>query len=477
MNKIREELKKKVNNEEVVMKNKVDSDKWRLNYHLMPPTGWLNDPNGLCYFKGEYHVFYQYSPLDPEGSDKFWGHYTSKDLINWKKEEVALLSDEAFDKDGVYSGSALIDDDTIHFYYTGNVKHEGNYDYIYEGRGHNTVLVTSKDGRNFTEKELLLENKDYPSNMSCHIRDPKVWKEEDNYYMVLGARDKNDIGQVLLYESKDKRNWIIKNLIKSEEKFGFMWECPDFFELDGKQVLLICPQGVETNGIDFQNIYQCGYFLVDGDIKTENYKLSGFKELDRGFDIYAPQTFLDSKGRRILIGWMGIPDADYINPTIEKWWQHALTIPRELKVIGNKIYQLPIEELKVLRKSSKKLNLKETIIANYSYELEIDVHNEVESLEIKLREDVKLTYGNDGLFKLSMGKSGYGRDERSVIISNLKNLRIFNDNSSLEIFLNDGEESFTTRVYDGLKNNEIYIDCKNTKATINIYEMDKFSYK
>jgi beta-fructofuranosidase len=147
----------------------VNKDKWRNKYHIMAPIGWINDPNGLCEFNGEYHCFYQYSPLDPLGGLKFWGQYTSKDLVNWEEREVAIYPDIAEDKDGVYSGSAFVKDNTIYFFYTGNVKHEGDHDYILSGREQNVILVTSKDGINFSEKKVLLRNEDFPENMSNHV--------------------------------------------------------------------------------------------------------------------------------------------------------------------------------------------------------------------------------------------------------------------------------------------------------------------
>ena len=91
----------------------IEQDPNRLWLHLMPPVGWMNDPNGLCQFQGTYHVFFQYSPLDPNGSMKAWGHYASKDLIHWEQLEAPLFPDEKFDQDGVYSGSAFIENDQI----------------------------------------------------------------------------------------------------------------------------------------------------------------------------------------------------------------------------------------------------------------------------------------------------------------------------------------------------------------------------
>lgn len=176
----------------------VNGDEWRNKFHLMAPIGWINDPNGLCYFKGLYHVFYQYSPLDAKGGLKFWGHYTSPDMVNWTEHEVALFPDIASDVDGVYSGSALVHNDEMYLFYTGNVKHKGDHDYILTGREQNVIMVKSTDGFNFSEKQVLLTNEDYPKNMGLHVRDPKVWEEDGVFYMVLGARSIDDKGYVLL---------------------------------------------------------------------------------------------------------------------------------------------------------------------------------------------------------------------------------------------------------------------------------------
>ena len=250
-------------------KEKVNSDYHRLNFHLMPPVGWLNDPNGLCEFNNEYHVFYQYSPFNAKGGIKFWGHYKSKDFINWESLDSKVYSDQPYDCHGAYSGSTLVHDGKMNIFYTGNVKNIGDYDYINSGREHNTVLIVSEDGKNFNNKKLLMKNSDYPSNLTCHVRDPKVFKENDKFYMVQGARDKEDVGQIIVFESDDLINWKYINTIKSEEKFGYMWECPDLIELNGKKVLIISPQGIEADGIKYNNIYQSGYYLLEGDLKLK----------------------------------------------------------------------------------------------------------------------------------------------------------------------------------------------------------------
>ena len=206
----------------------------RLTHHLMPPTGWLNDPNGLCYFKGKYHVFFQYNPFDATGGLKFWGHYSSADMLNWKYEGVALYPDSVMDCHGVYSGSALAEGDKLHLFFTGNVKEEdGDFDYVNNGRQASTLHVESEDGLQFGVKKAAVYYRDYPENYTCHIRDPKVWKDTDGYHMVLGGRQKGERGAVLFYRSENLNTWEFDRELTTENAFGYMWECPDLFELSG----------------------------------------------------------------------------------------------------------------------------------------------------------------------------------------------------------------------------------------------------
>ena len=301
------------------------AQKWRPQFHLSPPTGWMNDPNGLCQFRGSHHIFFQYSPFDVQTGLNYWGHFETADFVHYQYHEPALCSDEQFDCHGVYSGSALENDGVLYLFYTGNVKKTGDgYDYVNNGREHNTIRACSRDGVNFGEKTLLLSNSDYPGNVTCHVRDPKVWKDAAGGHMVLGARRRDDVGEVLVYRSGDLLHWTLANTITTPEPFGFMWECPDFFRLDGAQVLSFSPQGVEAQDWKYENIYQSGYCLLDGALEGD-YTLSEFQEYDHGFDFYAPQTYEDESGRRILIGWMGMPDSGYAYPEKEYQWTENCT--------------------------------------------------------------------------------------------------------------------------------------------------------
>lgn len=416
----------------------------RLTHHLMPPAGWLNDPNGLCYYKGRYHVFFQYSPFEVKGGLKFWGHYSSEDLVSWRYEGVPLYPDSPMDCHGVYSGSALAEDDTMHLFYTGNVKLDGDYDYINNGRITSTLHVESADGIHFGVKEEVIPASQYPEDYTCHIRDPKVWKEQDQYHMVLGGRKKSDQGAVLFYRSEDLKKWEFDGELTTEKPFGYMWECPDVFELGGETILSVSPQGVRREKYRYQNIYLSGYFVMqEGMVQAEN-----FREWDMGFDFYAPQTFLDQKGRRILIGWMGMPDADeeYQNCTLEEGWQHCLTVPRELKYQNGKIYQYPVEELMNLRRWEKKLSQEDREVETEgAFDLELQL--EKGPVKVVLSDVFALEY-RDGILTLTMDEeAGAGRRIRNACVEQVKDIRILADTSAVEIYVNQGEVVFSSRFY------------------------------
>lgn len=419
--------------------NKING-KWRQLLHLEPPRGWLNDPNGLCWFNGNYHVFFQYAPDDVNGGvKKSWGHYQSPDLVKWEFTGTVLAPDIPEDRSGAYSGSAIIANGVMELFYTGNVKEVGDYDYITSGRGANVIRVSSKDGRSFSEKRVLLRNSDYPEYCSCHVRDPKLWEENGEYYMILGARTLANEGCVLIYKSDDLDEWRFERKI-SVPDFGYMWECPDMFDVDGQRLLSVSPQGLEHTETANQNLFSSGYFPMNGD------NLGDFEEWDYGFDFYAPQTFSAPDGRRILIGWLGMGDGSYTNPTAQLGWQHCLTLPREITVSKDgAVLQKPIRELELLRSGEFAVSDGEFKIVP----LPCDLYGKANgSFEITLENALALTY--DGkIFRLEFtnDSAGYGRTVRNCAIKKCEDIRIIADISSLEIYLDGGRKVMSTRFY------------------------------
>lgn len=412
----------------------VAEGRYRCRYHLMPPVGWMNDPNGLCYANGLYHVFFQYAPESARGTGmRSWGHYAGTDLLHWTFYGVAIYPDTEWDEDGAYSGSALPDGKGLRIYYTGNIKRKDKeYDYISDGRESNTILIRSEDGFTFGEKQVLLRACDYPEEFTRHIRDPKVEKTPQGYRMVLGGRLKGDTGAILVYESQDGIQFSLQKVVTTPRKFGYMWECPDLFSLNGKQFVCVSPQGVPHERYKFQSVYSSGYFVGEAD--AENYR-----EWDCGFDFYAPQTFWDGN-RRILYGWIGMPDVPYDNvPTIAEGWQHALTMPRELTEKKGKLYQMPAAELKNLR--GCELSMQEECTA-YNLELE----NISAGTKVLLSDALEILFEKEECVLRFLTEAGRGRTERRGKVCAEK-ASIFMDVSVCEIYVNDGECVFTTRLY------------------------------
>lgn len=479
------ELKRLAEQEIEKYKETVETDPYRLNYHHMPSVGLMNDPNGLIQWRGVYHLFYQWMPFDTKHGAKFWGHYTSNDLVNWNHEKIAMAPSDSFDRDGVYSGSAISHEDQLYLFYTGNLEGENGPEQEYQ------CLAVSEDGVTFEKKGVLIET---PTGYTAHFRDPKVWKKGDIWYMVVGAQSEDYQGKAVLFSSSDLYNWEHLGPIAGSKEgtngnLGYMWECPDIFEIGGKDILMICPQGVDTDGMDYANTYQSGYFA--GEMNEHNLQFShgDFRELDRGFEFYAPQTTLDGKGRRILFGWMGVPDQyEQDHPTIEKQWVHCMTIPRELSWNGEKIIQYPVEELAAMRgpvllHSSVTIENDQKAIRGVqgrSIELNIEVDQLDDMFAIELFQYASLSY-KDQVLTLSrphLKERSKTEFRRVVLGEGLRNLRLFIDHSSLEIFVNEGEEVFTSRIFPQPEEEHIlFTSLGATTFSIEKWDLNGYQYK
>ena len=455
------------------MKKKVSQDPWRLNYHIMPETGWMNDPNGAVQFNGTYHIYYQYVPGNPEGGATHWGHMTSDDMVYFNQEEIFMSPTEEYDVDGVYSGSAIEKDGKVHFFYTGNVKQPGDYDYIFKGREQNVVHVVSPDGFEIERREVVIPHEEFEGGFTDHIRDPKLLEKDGRYYMVLGARTESNNGSILVYTSEDLEDWTYDGtLLDGNDDQGYMWECPDFFELDGKEVVILSPQGILPEKYQFNNPHAAGYLIGNTDWENIDFNPeTSFREFDRGFDFYAPHTFEDDQGRRIMWSWMGIGDTqpEYVNPTIARGWQHAMTLPRELSVENGQLYQRPLPEYKTLRQNEMKRDIHAIDdLSGEVYELLITLEDS-KPFHMTLRQDTELVYDGE-ILTLRHGKSGYGRRRRMTPIEGITQLQIFVDTSSIEIFVNDGEFVLTTRVYPEASHDTIDFETDAT-GTITYWDL------
>ena len=254
---------------------------------------------------------------------------------------------------------------------------------------------------------------------------------------------------MLVYTSRNLEDWSYATRIELDEKFGFMWECPDLFELDGELILVCCPQGVPADGWHYRNPHQCVWFSIEADWEAPSFKIVGQgmpPMVDAGFDFYAPQSFEDAAGRRLMIGWSGCPDATAENPTVARGWQCALTVPRELSMRDGKLCQQPAHEIERMRGDCVRAIGGETVEEpGRLFDLVVSCEG-AKMVELEIRKGVFVRYA-DGMLTLDMGDEGYGRDQRSIELSELRDLRVLSDTTMVEIFANGGEAALTSRTY------------------------------
>lgn len=425
---------------------KAAADPHRPRWHLAAPVGLLNDPNGFIEHGGRYHLFYQWNPLGCTHSNKGWGHVSSTDLLHWQHEPIALLPTEAYESHGCYSGSAVSDEQgRLTLIYTGNVKYP-------DGSRTAFQCLARADGEGgFAKLGPVL---DLPEGYSGHVRDPKVWHDGQQWLMVLGARTLDDKGEVLLYRGETLQDWQLLGPIAGSGRgglgeFGYMWECPDLFPLADRHVLISCPQGIAPQGEDYRNLYQCGWLA--GQFDGEHFEHGAFHELDRGFEFYAPQTTLDSQGRRLLFGWLGLPEENEMSqPTIPYGWIHQMSCPRELFWQHEWLCQRPVAELAALK---GELTRFEGVVSEFPG-MTIDSA----WLDLTLTGAGSLWLGTVAELVWQKGRIGLRRqnwqsgewEERSAPWLGGP-LTLLCDRSSLECFVDDGRQTLSARYFPGEK--------------------------
>ncbi len=431
-------------------------------YHISPISGFLNDPNGLAQFHGIYHVFYQWLPdVVPQGS-KRWRHCVSDDLIHWTDEGSVLEPDEWYEKNGCYSGSGIVAGDKYYLFYTGNVRDaEG-------GRETYQCTAVSEDGKTFVKKGPVVY---LPDTYTPHFRDPKVWRKEGRWWMLVGAQEKGKKGNVALFVSDDLQKWDwIGSMLNPVLDWGYMCECPDLLEVQGPEFLIVSRQKEDgCRGMSFAGKmdYHNGKFTV-----TDNVG----KLLDEGFDFYAPQSFIDESGRCLLMGWLGSGEIDYqmSQPAVKEGWLHSLTIPREVFARDGTLCQRPAKELASLRQNGQSTVCDgNTMINRGTASMEIlaeDLNGETLSLDFGTA--VSICWDNRQHI-LSVRRAKWdapGYDEKHLPLAGLEKLQIFLDQSTTEIFINDGEKVLTMKAYFS-ENVEIKV-FSESKITVNTWVLE-----
>ena len=446
-------------------------------FHLSARVGWMNDPNGFCYYQGKYHMFYQYHPFDSHWGPMHWGHAVSTDLLHWQYLPAVMAPDMPYDYRGCFSGSAAELPDGRHLLmYTGvssEVAPDG------ELKDVQTQAIAIGDGTDYDKypKNPVITAKDLPEGSSrSDFRDPKIFRLADgSFRCVVASCDEEHDGRILLFGSENGLDWTYRTtLAVNNKRFGRMWECPDFFPLDGKQVLLTSPQDMFPKAFEYHNGNGTLCLIGSYDEEKEVFTEEKDQSIDYGIDFYAPQTILTQDGRRVMIGWMQNWDTCNLHSPKEPWFGQ-MSLPREISVRDGRLFQKPIRELDELHANAVEyhdvilsgvMNLQGIEGRLFDMEITVDPVDEknlYHKFTVRFAEDdvyhTQVSFRPyESIVKIDRKFSGSRRaiiHQRRCQIDQdhggrLK-LRIILDRCSAEVFINDGEKVMSATIFTDME--------------------------
>lgn len=425
----------------------------RPRFHFTPPAGWMNDPNGLVYHKGVYHLFYQHYPDSNVWGPMHWGHAISTNLITWEHLPIALYPDSM---GYIFSGSAIVDERNASGLQTGNTPPLIAF-FTYDKQGFETQALAYSNDSGHTwqkyDKNPVIGN---PGEKD--FRDPKVFYDAGNgkYILSLAVKDR-----IEFYRSENLLNWEKSGEFGREYgSHGGVWECPDLFPLtdpetgDSKWILIVSINPGGPNGGSgtqyFIGNFNGSSFLCEDTPETVRW-------VDYGPDNYAGVTWNNTPGnRRIFIGWMSNWNYGQVVPT--KSWRSAMTIPRELTLkhtsTGYHLTTLPVEEVKAMRKKENRVTSDKEHFFNALAELELNFNPKPDQGEVGVEfyntANEKLRIGfNAANHQFFIDRSQAGKNDFSDKFSGISyapriadsqtlKMHLLIDVASVELFADDG---------------------------------------
>ena len=459
-------------------------------FHFTPYIGWMNDPNGFSFYKGQFHLFYQYYPYGLGWNSMHWGHAVSKDLLHWEYLPAALAPENKYDSFGVFSGSSIeLPDGQQLLMYTGVTKNNDKDTQL--------QCVATGDGINykkFTGNPVIGKNLFPEGFNSQHFRDPKIWRAADGSYYCISVSCKNDgNGAILLFHSPDAFSWSYEGvLLENKGNIGKMWECPDYFELDGKDIILISPQ----NMLPQQDKYMAGsrtaYFCGKLDLEQKKFIPDFDAPVDSGIDFFFFFSVKAPDGRTILIGWMQNWDTCNLTDRGNRNWFGQMSTPRELSLKDGKLIQKPVKEIESYRTASTTLN-DVTVDGNFLPEnltgRIIDMELTIRPKENKSLNSFTINLAQSEEYKITLE---YKADSHTLVFdrsrTEIRNalcsqsicrvsdsqelkLRILLDTYSAEVFVNDGQQVMTNTFYINPSANKISFHSDGS-ALLNLTKYD-----
>jgi len=417
--------------------------------HLKAPDNWINDPNGFIYYKGEYHLFYQYFPYSPHWGTMHWGHAVSRDLVHWDHRGVALFPTVDGDRNGCFSGSAIEHDGKMYLVYTGVKYLTPNPANIHlalnEQMESSQMMISSDNGYHFDnwqgKQTVIPPITDKKTGHRGHTRDPKIWRGKDAWYIILGSTVKEKQAEVLFFRSKDLKNWEYVNKALLDPAMGWMCECPDYFETKGGKVLIASAMGILPDEEKEQNHSIC--CLVDFEESSCTMKIpEQYRFLDYGLDLYAAQTTLDKDGNRVMMAWLRMPEP------VGGRWIGMYCAPRIVEVKNNHIYFRLHSNIR--QALSRKIERpEEADEAGYRIELNLSEGEKIDLGGLLIyRKNNRIFVDRSRVYpkKESPGRLLSATPE----VKEGFRLEILVEEHLIEIFVNDGEYVISNAVY-GLK--------------------------
>jgi len=433
-------------------------DLYKPQYHFLPENNWMNDPNGPIYYKGKYHLFYQYNPNDYHWNTMHWGHAVSEDLVHWEHLPIALFPSNELGETHCFSGCAIINDEGLPtIFYTSIGENERNAQVgaqQWMAVSHDDMITWEKYKSNPVMKSSIHGTMDIKE-----WRDPFIWKENEVWYMVLGG-GRDEKGCVLIYSSDNLIDWKFLNTMFEAPDFKFL-ECPNMLKFGNKYVLIYSPSDIVR--------YHVGILNKDFTFTSE---CEGILDNSGWEGFYAPNTLIDPQGRKIVWGWMTDNSRGEFDGA--NGWSGAQSVPRVLTLeTDNSLKMEPIPEYKMLRYDEesyvdKIIDKSKIFFKSNGRALEIEMKIKIngdESFSLNLLESLSNEEKTIVRYDVTAGEICVDRtksslsDEvhKSILVSSLKkekgqmlNIRVFVDHSIIEVFA-DNNICISTRIYPTLE--------------------------
>lgn len=397
---------------------------FRPKFHFAPKVGWINDPYGLVKFNDVYHLFYQYHPFDNINGDMAWGHLTTRDFIHFKEEKVAITPTEYYDNKGCWSGSVLVKDNKMYLFYTGFSLHEDNKYY-------QTInLAISEDGINFVKSDLnpIIGVDRIPTCANIYdFRDPCVFIKNDMIYLLIGTKNDHE-AMTLLYSSKDLKEFKFERIFLRDFRYGTMFECPNLLTLNNHNYLIMSPQNIMPNDDNFFNVSSSVYVKLADDLFLTNEHITNIKEIDHGFEYYAPT--IDNKNK-ICVSWLQMWGRRYYLHEINDDFINCLSLFKDIvEDEEGHLRFIPLKEYNRVFSLSNKFSgkLKENEEISFKFGLHY-------------RAKIKIDLVNHNIFTINLTKNKL--ESVKLIVSKLEN-KIYIDRTNLKVQLSGVDHTMST---------------------------------